>query len=120
MSKSHVGMGYTVCPVCLTEHDEVVLLDMRLKNSLEQRQATGWGMCPDCADKKAEGYIALIGAANEPRSLNDAVRTGDIVHIRSSVWPDIFNTPTPDKGIAFVPTEVIDHLKGISNESTPL
>ena len=118
MTKSHVGMGYTLCPVCLTEHDEVVLLDRRLRNSLEQHQATGWGMCPSCANKKAEGYIALIGATNEPRSLNDVVRTGDIVHIRSSVWPNIFNSPVPDKGIAFVQPEVIEYLKGISNESS--
>ena len=118
MSKSHVGMGVTVCPVCLAEHDEVILLDMRLRDSLEQRQATGWGMCPDCAGKKAEGYIALIGVTNKPKELNEAVRTGDVVRIKATAWPDIFNSPVPDKGIAFVHPEVIEYLKGIFNESS--
>ena len=118
MSKSHVGMGYTMCPVCLTEHDEVVLLDTRLHNSLKQRQATGWRMCPSCANKKAEGFIALIGVTNEPRELNDAMCTGDVVHIRATAWPNIFNSSVPDKGIAFVQPEVIEYLKGISNESS--
>lgn len=116
--KSHVGMGFTVCPVCGAEHDEVVLLNTQLRNTLSPRQAIGWGMCPEHQKLRDEGYIALIGTSNEPHSLNDAIRTGELAHVRASVWPTIFNTPVPEKGICFVQSEVIQMLKGIPVEGS--
>jgi hypothetical protein len=115
-NKSYVGMGFTVCPVCLAEHDEVILFDNRLKNSLEQRQATGWGLCPDCQSKRDEGYIALVGVSNEPKGLDDAIRTGDIAHLKAHIFTDMFNTGLPPKGMAFVEQGVIEHLKSLQTE----
>jgi type II secretory ATPase GspE/PulE/Tfp pilus assembly ATPase PilB-like protein len=112
-NKSHVGMGFTVCPVCLTEHDEVVLLHTQMRNVLEQRQATGWGLCPDCQSKRNEGYIALVGVSNKPMELNDAIRTGDIAHLKAHVFTDMFNRDLPPKGMAFVEQGVIEHLKNL-------
>lgn len=36
--RSYVGMGYALCPVCGTKHDEVVLLDKRLRDSLPRER----------------------------------------------------------------------------------
>lgn len=114
MEKSHVGMGYDVCPVCCTEHSETVLIDRRLKKSLQRRQATGWAMCPACQAKKDEGYIALVICTNQPSSLNDANRTGEVAHVRASAWPGIFNTPVPPKGMGFAGQEVLEILRKLN------
>lgn len=111
--KSHVGMGYSVCPVCGTQHDEVVLLDRRLKPTLESRQAVGWAFCPEHAKLKADGYVALIECNNSPKDLNDADRTGQVAHVRATAFANIFNRPAPAGGICFVEVGVIDKLKGM-------
>ena len=111
MPKSHVGMGFSLCPVCGTKHDEVVLLDKSLRNSLDKDNFMGWALCPEHERLRAEGYIALIEVRNEPKGLKDADRTGAIAHIRAEAWPRIFNQPLPDKGITFVQEGVIAQLQ---------
>jgi uncharacterized protein (UPF0212 family) len=115
MEKSHVGMGHEVCPVCGTNHNEVVLLDRRLRKTLTSDITTGMSLCPECKSKSAE-YLALVGVSNTGVSskLNpqDAIRTGELVHIRRTVAKRIFNIPLDDKlPMAFVDSEVINHLK---------
>lgn len=109
-TKSHVGIGVTLCPVCGAEHDEVVLLDKRLKNSLNPKQIMGWGMCPEHQKLKDDGYIALVETVNEPITINEADRTGQIAHVRSSVWPDLFNSPIPERAMCFVQVGVLFQL----------
>lgn len=98
MSKSHVGMGYAVCPVCGTRHDEVVLLDSRMKETLERENFTGFALCPEDKKLHDEGYIALVVAASVPEGVpfheqfNAAKRTGEVIHIRYTVAAQIFNT----------------------------
>lgn len=109
--KSHVGMGYQVCPVCLAEHDPVVLLDTRLKNSLSEKHYIGLSMCPEHQKLKDEGYVALIETLEQPKSIGTAKRTGNIAHVRSSVWPQIFNTPVPENMFTFALPDVMETLK---------
>ena len=46
-TKSHVGMEQNVCPVCGKAFDTgTILLDRRLRNSLERKTVTGWSLCP--------------------------------------------------------------------------
>lgn len=111
MTKSHAGIGVTLCPVCCAEHDEVVLLDRRLKASLEPKSVTGWDMCPEHKRLKAEGYVALVECTNQPKGLNDAQRTGNLAHVRASVWGHLFNVPVPAGGMCFVDVGVIAKLK---------
>lgn len=103
MEKSHVGMGVHVCPVCGLEHDEVVLLQTRLglPPKLTNHMFAGWLMCPEHQKLMDDGYVAMIEVSNQPTGLADAQRTGRIAHVRASAWPNIFNSPAPDKGIAF-------------------
>lgn len=101
MDKSHVGMGYHVCPVCGVEHDEVVLLDKSLQKTLTRHMFVGWKMCEEHQELLDTGYVALIEVKNQPSSLEDADRTGKTAHIRSSVWSQVFNSEAPNSPIVF-------------------
>ncbi len=46
--KLHVSLEQHVCLVCGTAFDTgAILLDKRLRASMERRTATGWGLCPE-------------------------------------------------------------------------
>ena len=123
--KSHVGMGYALCPICHKKHDEVVLLDRRLRKSLPRESFTGeFKLCPEHEAMRAE-YIALVevsnpnptGAVINPK---DAVLTGNIAHVRRTVAPHIFNIELPDT-LAFVYVEpgVIEKLQAMTPQEGP-
>lgn len=101
MEKSHVGMAHHVCPVCAQEHDPVVLLDRRMRNTLTSHEFAGWTMCPEHQKLYDEGYIALIEVNGKPDGLATADRTGRVAHVRASAWPKIFNSPVPEHGLGF-------------------
>lgn len=112
METSHVGMGFHVCPVCCVEHDEVVLLDTRLKPTLKPRNFAGWTLCEEHKKQIAEGYIALVEVKNKPTGLADADRTGQLAMIRTSAFNQIFPKLTPPMhGIAFVENGTIAMLQ---------
>ena len=109
--KSHVGMGVSVCPVCLHEHDEVVLIDKRLRKTLRRHEFMGWDLCPVHKKMHDDGYVALVECGGPNPGINSPGRTGVVAHIRASVWPDVFNVPVPPGGVALVPPEVIKMLQ---------
>lgn len=85
--KSYVGLGYEVCPICGAEHTETVLLDTRMKDSLEHHNHTGWSLCPDHQAQADRGFVFLVEMVSEPTgssSLADTwhLRTGTIIAIR--------------------------------------
>lgn len=46
--KSFVGLGFTVCPFCGKENEEnCVLLDSRMKNTLDRRNFMGFALCEE-------------------------------------------------------------------------
>ena len=112
--KSHVGIGFHVCPVCGKEHDEVVLLDNRLKDSLKPRNFVGFELCPEDKEKSKD-FMALIEVSNMPEhdtmQIQEANRTGKIAHVRRSVLPLLVNVEVPaDQDMMFVQEGVIDEL----------
>ena len=113
--KSHVGMGFSVCPVCGTKHYEVVLLDKRLEDSLNRENFMGWALCPEHDAMKGE-YIALVECSNAGTGAKlkqeDAIRTGQIAHVRRTAAKQIFNTDLPDDmPLVFVEVGVIEALR---------
>lgn len=115
MTKSHVGTGYMVCPVCGEKHDEVVLLDRRLKDSLEPESALGWALCPAHARMKDE-YVALVEVEEEPSGVNPlatAKRTGQIAHVRRIAYTKLFKGALPPDVMSFVGIGVIQKLQGL-------
>lgn len=122
-TKSHVGMGHEVCPVCAAHHTETVLIDKRLKPTLTRDMRTGVSMCPEHAQLRKDGYIALV-VAEAPEGAttqlwHEPKRTGDIVHVRASSWEHIFNVPVPPSGMCFIDSEtfeVMKHLQSIDDK----
>lgn len=113
--KSHVSLEENVCPMCGNTHAVGVLLDRRLKNSLERTTVTGWSPCPECKQMIDDGYVALVGA-NPGKdtgtiSLSDADRTGDLLWIRAEVFERAFNVPLPEQLMCFVEPAVVTWLK---------
>ena len=112
--RSHVGMGVHVCPVCMKEHDEVVLLDKRLRPTLERRNFVGWKLCDEHEKLWEEGYIALVECTNDsPPTLESVKRTGLIAHVRKEVWSNIFSGSVPDNPIVFVQEGAIEKLQAM-------
>lgn len=111
--KSHVGMGHDLCPVCLKSTNETVLLDKRMRPTLDRYNFTGWSMCSEHQKMLDDGYVAIVETSNPNPTLSNAVRTGQIAHIRKSVWPEIFNTSVPEQMLCFAPKEVLEFLKTI-------
>jgi hypothetical protein len=121
--KSHVGMGHEVCPICDTKHTESVLLNKYLRKTLTRDMVTGLSLCPE--HKKMSGeYVALVGVSNAPRAgqsrLNpeDAIRTGDLAHLKWEAADNIFNVKMDRKHpMVYVDTEVIEHLKKLQAQA---
>ncbi len=123
--KSHVSLEQRICLVCGQPYStNAILLDMKLQDSLERETITGFGLCDEHAARYEEGYIALVGCDPDKTLRNtrgnvdpeNAYRTGELVHIRFTVWPNIFNSPLPTKDgrplpVVFVDQAVIGMLK---------
>jgi tRNA(Glu) U13 pseudouridine synthase TruD len=105
--KSHVSMEQHQCIVCGELYDTGnILLDKRLKKSMEQRTVTGTGLCPEHQKLKDDGFVALIEANEQTKE-----RTGRIAHLRKEVWPKIFSVPFPGGMVAYSGKEVLDMLE---------
>lgn len=130
MTLSHVSLERNLCKVCFDEFNtNAILIDNLLRNSLERTTLTGWGLCPDCQKLHDDGYVAIIGVSNKGvksqtmLTPNDANRTGDIAHLRRSVWEQILHTPIPvdEDGnphvFVFADVEVISALKAMMGDA---
>lgn len=125
MNKSYVGIGHNVCPVCGAEHGEVLLIDRRMEDTLEQGMFTGFLLCPEHKAKFDEGYVALVAVNGEPPkgplldqyNWSTKTRTGEIVHIRREAFKQLFNIRIPDTlPMTWVEPEVVQRLKKMTNE----
>lgn len=108
--KSFVAVGVEICPICYAEHGETVLLNRRLQDTLPSKVRTSWSLCPKHEAMKAE-YVALVEVSNtNPRTPDDAVPTGNYLHVRRSVATQIFNVPLDDIPFAYMEVGVLDAL----------
>ncbi|HHW2678374.1 hypothetical protein [Pseudomonas aeruginosa] len=61
--KSHVSLEQHVCLVCGTGFDTgAILLDKRLRASMERHTATGWGLCPEHQKLSDDGLLRWSNA----------------------------------------------------------
>jgi hypothetical protein len=119
--KSHVSMEQKVCVVCGKRYDTgAILLDRRLRDSMERHTVTGWGMCEEHEAMRADGYVALIGANpgsdEETIQPGEADRTGALVHLKREKFDEIFNVPCPDGMVCFVDPQVIEMFRRASGK----
>ena len=120
--KSHVSLEQHVCLVCGTRFDTGgVLLDRRLRASMERHTATGWGLCPEHQKLSDDGFVALVecdpqrsgspvgGGRVKP---DQAYRTGRLAHLKREAFAQVFNVPiAADQSCVFVEPGVIEQLQ---------
>ena len=120
--KSHVSLEQHVCLVCGVRFDTgAILLDRRLRASMERHTATGWGLCPEHQKLSDEGFVALVecdpqrsgspagGGRVKPEQ---AYRTGRLAHLKREAFAQVFNVPiAADQPCVFVEPGVIEQLQ---------
>ncbi|CAB3682996.1 ATPase [Pseudomonas aeruginosa] len=120
--KSHVSLEQHVCLVCGTRFDTgAILLDKRLRASMERHTATGWGLCPEHQKLSDDGFVALVecdpqrsgspGGGNRVKP-EQAYRTGRLAHLKREAFAQVFNVPiAADQPCVFVEPGVIEQLQ---------
>lgn len=122
MSKNYVGVGYEVCPVCGSRHGEAVLIDKRLKESLEPDNFLGFNLCPEHKKMEAE-YLALVVVTYVPERVsfreqfNGAKRTGEVIHMRRTLAADFFNVDTSKVPMLWIDPEAAALIKDMQEEA---
>lgn len=118
MEKSFISMSQYQCPICGDVFDgNELLLDRRLRNSMERVTLVGHKPCPNCQQKLDDGYVFLIECSEPPvGDWREAKRTGRTAQIRKTVADELFTTH-PIETMAFVDTEVMDWLEEQSKKA---
>lgn len=130
MEKSHVGMEARCCIVCGHQYETGnILLNTKLKATLERVQLTGWGPpCPDCDEKLGHGTrIALVevkarpGWARTEMKPDEGNRTGKIAYIDRALFRAIFNADDTREGkplaMVWVDEGTVERLEEIQRQS---
>jgi len=122
--KSHVSLEQHVCLVCGAAYDTgAILLDKRLRASMEHHTATGWGLCPEHQKLSDDGFVALVEcdpqrsgspAASGCVKPEQAYRTGRLAHLKREVFAKVFNAPiAAGLPCVFVEPGVIEQLQAM-------
>lgn len=122
--KSHVSLEQHVCLVCGSTFDTgSILLDRRLRPTMEHHTTTGWGLCPEHQRLSSEGFVALVecdplrsGLPSGEGSMKpeEAYRTGRVAHLKRSAFAKVFNVPiTTVQPCMFVELGVIERLQSM-------
>ncbi|XOV83535.1 MAG: ATPase [bacterium] len=127
--KSHVSLERHVCLVCGVAYDTGnLLLDKRLRASMERHTTTGWGLCPEHQKLSDDGFVALVecdpqrsgspsGAAR--MKPEQAYRTGRLAHLKRNVFAKVFNVPIEaNQPCVFVEPGVIEQLESMVSLAT--
>ncbi len=122
--KSHVSLEQHVCLVCGTAFDTgAILLDKRLRPSMEHHTATGWGLCPEHQKLLDDGFVALVECDPQRSGLSaggrmnpqQAYRTGRLAYVRREILAQMFNVPIADDQMCvFVEPGVIERLQAMA------
>ena len=92
--KSYVSIEKKQCPICGTLHDVGILLDRRLRDSMDQYTVTGYDLCPEHKELHEKGFIALVVPAISPAEdvthlKVETARSGKYLHIKREVLKNI-------------------------------
>jgi len=120
-NKSHVSLESHLCVVCGKPYDTgAILLDRRLRQSLEPHTMTGWGLCPEHQALHDQGWVALVecdpdrSEGPDPEGRIDPVkayRTGRIAHVKREHVAKVIKVPIPaDLPLVFVEPAVMDMM----------
>jgi len=93
-----------------------------MKPTFEKHTTTGYGLCKDCQQKKDDGYVALIVCdptkstivGGKVQKMEDAHRTGEIIHVRKAAARRIFTIDIGDREFVFIGLEAAEKVKQIA------
>lgn len=110
--KSYVSLEQHICQVCGIACDTgAVLVDRRLKASMDRHTVTGYGLCQEHRKLFDDGYVALV------ERTESGELTGTIVHMRRTKFDEFFTVALEsDMPMVYVHPEVVELLKTIANE----
>ena len=125
--KSYISVEVKVCEICGSEWEtNSILLDKRLKESMESKTITGYGLCPEHQKLHDEGYIALIAvdesrSSNKPKNniikgLDGIYRTGNIAFIKREAAKKVFDCEIPSGPFMYCEDEVINMLEKMQQQ----
>ena len=108
--KSYVGMAVHYCPYCQKNHPTgEILIDRRMKKSLQRETSTGVSLCKDC--KKVlddQDGVLLVGATR--KGLNTMLN-GSIIGLKREAFEAIItDMQIPEGRLIFADPEVVDML----------
>lgn len=125
--KEYVSMEAKICPVCGKTHNRGcgILMDRRLKKSLDPQTVTGYALCEEHQRLQEEGYVFVVGvdekkssaSPNGSLSLENAYRTGRIASVRKEAFNMIFQNVPPEGGMVFADNDVLDHLEKLMTQA---
>src|SRR3546814_2187397 len=101
--KSHVSLEQHACLVCGARFDTgAILLDKRLRASMERHTATGWGLCPEHQTLPDAGFVALADcdpqrsaspSAPDRMQPEQPYRPGRFAHLQRALCARLFTVP---------------------------
>lgn len=120
--KSHVSLEQHACLVCgVTFETGNILLDRRLRASMERHTTTGWGLCAEHQKLADDGFVALVecdpqrsGSSGGRLKPEQAYRTGRVAHIKRHAFTQVFKLPIEaNPRCVFVEPGVIEQLQAM-------
>ena len=125
--KSYVSTEQACCPVCGKLRDTgTILLDKRLKDSMERYTVTGYDLCPEHKELHENGFIALVVPATSPAEdvthlKVETARSGKYLHIKREVLKNILvNVPAEhiELPMLFIEEDAFNWFEQQANQTT--
>ena len=126
--KSYVSLERRVCLVCGVAFDTGnLLLDKRLRASMDRHTTTGWGLCAEHHKLFNDGYVALVECDPERSGLSasedrvkpgDAYRTGRVAYLKREAFAKVFARPlATEQPCMFIDAGVFEQLRSLAAQT---
>lgn len=124
MEKSYVGMTQYVCPVTgQTWQGNEILIDKRLRKTLNTYNTVGYKVCPEVQEHIDKGFIPLVVCDPEKSKINgnrtkpeDAYRTGDVCYLKREAFYRIFNVEQFPQPFCYIDPATRDYLQELKDK----
>lgn len=122
LSKKHgVNPSMGVCPICLKDNQEILLLG-KLPNDAEAPMRVLSNICDECKRKIEKGFYPLVVIKDIPErmvknglvSMEDAKREGHILFVKKESMPNV-----PDSLFSYIPESLYRQMVDNTGEKNP-
>lgn len=122
LSKKHgVNPSMGVCPICLKDNHEILLLG-KLPGDVEAPMRVPSNICDECKSKIEEGFYPLVVIKDIPErmvkngliSMEDAKREGHILFVKKESMSNV-----PDSLFSYIPESLYRQMVNNTGEKNP-